>query len=178
MAALSRRRQSRDQGRRPRPRGAAEGRPPRRRDRKRHAALEMDGEIRLFRVPHESPARARPMAGLLAQSSGPALAGRPGDAGDIATRLDSWGSFRPEFDYADGFHTFAVLWTPDRVIHYVDDVPVAERRFLWRHADGSDAGPAHILLNHAVGGAWPEAPTSAAEFPATLQVEYIRVWQK
>ncbi|HZS82962.1 MAG TPA: glycoside hydrolase family 16 protein [Stellaceae bacterium] len=105
-------------------------------------------------------------------------AGRPGDAGDIATRLDRWGSFRPEFDYADGFHTFAVLWTPDRVIHYVDDVPVAERRFLWRHADGSDAGPAHILLNLAVGGAWPEAPTSAAEFPATLQVEYIRVWQK
>jgi hypothetical protein len=104
--------------------------------------------------------------------------GRDGETSDITSRLDRWGSYRPGVDYAEGFHTFAVKWTPDRVVHYVDDVQVAERRFLWHHADGSDAGPAHVLVNLAVGGQWPEAPTDKAAFPAVLQIDYIRVWQK
>src|SRR5262249_11470894 len=58
------------------------------------------------------------------------LVGREGDAADLSTKLDRWGSYRPDFDYAEGFHTFAVKWTPDRVVHYVDDVAIAERRFL------------------------------------------------
>jgi beta-glucanase (GH16 family) len=94
------------------------------------------------------------------------------------TRLDKWGSYRPGVDYKDGFHTFAVEWTPEVVRHFVDDVMVAERRMEWVHDDGSDAGPAHVLVNLAVGGKWPEAPTSPADFPAVLQVDYIRVWQK
>lgn len=105
-------------------------------------------------------------------------AGRDSEQSDISTRLDRWGSYHPDFDYADGFHTFAVKWTPDRVTHYVDGVQVAERRFLWRHDDGSDAGPAHVLVNLAVGGKWPEPPTDPAEFPAVLQIDYVRVWQK
>ena len=104
--------------------------------------------------------------------------GRPGDASDVATKLDRWGSYRPNFDYADGFHTFAVKWTQDRVIHYVDNVEIAERRFVWRHESGRDAGPAHVLLNLAVGGKWPEPPTDPGEFPAVLQVDYVRIWQK
>jgi hypothetical protein len=102
---------------------------------------------------------------------------RPGDVATVSSRLDRWGSYRPNIDYAAGFHTFAVRWTPDRVTHYVDEVEVADRRFLWRHANGQDAGPAHVLLDLAVGGKWPEPPTDAAEFPAALQVDYIRVWQ-
>jgi beta-glucanase (GH16 family) len=46
------------------------------------------------------------------------------------------------------------------------------------HADGSDAGPAHVLVNLAVGGKWPEAPTSESDFPAILHVDWVRVWQK
>ena len=38
--------------------------------------------------------------------------------------------------------------------------------------------PAHVLINLAVGGDWPGPPTDAAEFPAMLQVDYIRIWQK
>jgi hypothetical protein len=30
-------------------------------------------------------------------------------------------SYRPGFDYADDFHTFAVKWTAEQVVHYVDD---------------------------------------------------------
>ena len=77
---------------------------------------------------------------------------------DITTVLDKYNSYRPPFDYADGFHTFSVLWTPDTVTHYVDGVPVAKRRMKWRHSDGSEAGPAHVLVNLAVGGSWPGPP--------------------
>nr|WP_315190054.1 glycoside hydrolase family 16 protein [uncultured Albidiferax sp.] len=92
--------------------------------------------------------------------------------------LNKWGSYRPGFDYAEGFHTFAVLWEPGRVRHYVDEKLVADRPFDWEHKNGANAGPAHILINLAVGGDWPGAPQSTDDFPARLQIDYIRVWQK
>jgi beta-glucanase (GH16 family) len=105
-------------------------------------------------------------------------ASRNEDQSEIETKLDRWGSYRPGVDFADDFHIFAVEWTPQGVTHYVDGEKVAERRFAWVHKDGGDAGPAHVLVNLAVGGKWPEPPDSDAEFPAILQVSYIRVWQK
>jgi beta-glucanase (GH16 family) len=96
----------------------------------------------------------------------------------IASLLDKHGAYWPGFDYCDLFHTFAIEWTPSAIKHYVDNVLVVEREFQWRHDDGGDGGPAHILINLAIGGKWPGAPTSASEFPAALEVEYIRVWQK
>jgi hypothetical protein len=96
----------------------------------------------------------------------------------VSSRLDRWGSWRPGIDYKDGFHVFAVEWTEDVVRHFVDNVMVAERRFRWVHEDGSDGGPAHVLVNLAVGGKWPEAPQRESDFPAVLEVDWIRVWQK
>jgi beta-glucanase (GH16 family) len=98
--------------------------------------------------------------------------------GVISTTLDKWNAYVPGFDYADGYHTFAVAWTPDEVRHYVDGKLIIDRHFFWTHNDGSDGGPAHVLVNLAVGGSWPGPPTSADEFPAKLSVKYIRVWQK
>ena len=95
-----------------------------------------------------------------------------------SSRLDKFGSFRPGVDYAAGFHTFAVLWEPGRVRHYVDDALVVDRPFDWVHKNGSDAGPAHVLVNLAVGGQWPGPPLRVEDFPARLEIDYIRVWQK
>jgi beta-glucanase (GH16 family) len=92
------------------------------------------------------------------------------------SRLDRWGAFRPGFDLADGFHDFAVLWTPDGVQHFVDGVSVVERRMAWEHDDGSDAGPAHLIVNLAVGGKWP-GPPGPGSLPARLRVKHMRVWQ-
>jgi beta-glucanase (GH16 family) len=91
--------------------------------------------------------------------------------------LDQWNSYRPGFDYKDGFHTFAVEWTPDRVRHFVDDKLVVDRPYRWIHNDNTDGGLAHVLLNLAVGGSWPGAPTTSS-LPAELVVKHIRVWQK
>jgi hypothetical protein len=86
--------------------------------------------------------------------------------------------FEPGADYADGFHVFAVEWTPDRVRHLVDGKPIAERAYRWAHDDGSDGGPAHVLVNLAVGGQWPGPAQRESDFPAALEIEYIRVWQR
>lgn len=96
----------------------------------------------------------------------------------VATSLlDRHKRYQPGFDFQDDFHTFAVEWTADRVRHFVDDVLVVDREFRWVHRDGSDGGPAHVLLNLAIGGRWPGDP-SPDEFPAKLLVKHIRVWQR
>lgn len=100
------------------------------------------------------------------------------DAGPGATQLDGHHAFSPGVDYADGFHVFAVEWTRDRVRHLVDGRVVADRAFQWRHPDGRDGGPAHVLVNLAVGGTWPGPPAADTMFPARLDIDYIRVWQR
>jgi len=97
--------------------------------------------------------------------------------GEQGTRLDARHAFSPGGDYAGGFHVFAVEWTPERVRHLVDGVVVADRQFSWIHDDGRDAGPAHVLVNLAAGGKWA-GPPDAKAFPASLEIEYVRVWQR
>jgi hypothetical protein len=92
------------------------------------------------------------------------------------SRLDRFGAWKPGFDFADDFHRFAVDWSAERVRHYVDDQLVADRAFEWRHNDGSDAGPAHLLVNLAVGGRWP-GPPDPGVFPARLRLAHLRAWQ-
>jgi len=87
-------------------------------------------------------------------------------------------TYKPGFDYQDDFHTFAVEWTAERVRHFVDDVLVVDREFHWVHKDGSDGGPAHVIVNLAVGGKWTGPPAGPEAFPAKLLVKYIRVWQR
>ena len=96
----------------------------------------------------------------------------------ITSKLNKWGAYLAKFDYAEDFHTFAVEWTPDTVTHYVDGEAIVSRKFHWTHNNGKDGGPAHILLNLAVGGKWPEDPQSVSDFPAELAVKSIRVWQQ
>ncbi len=50
--------------------------------------------------------------------------------------------------------------------------------FEWKHDDGTDGGPAHVLVNLAVGGKWPGPPVEPEAFPAKLEIDYIRVWQR
>jgi beta-glucanase (GH16 family) len=100
------------------------------------------------------------------------------EGGEGKTRLNGRQAYSPGVDYADGFHVFSVEWTAYRVRHLVDGTVVADRPFLWRHKDGSDGGPAHVLVNLAVGGKWPGPPQADTVFPARLVIAYIRVWQR
>jgi beta-glucanase (GH16 family) len=100
-----------------------------------------------------------------------------GDIGDtLYSVLDRHDGYDPGFDFADSFHQFSVEWTPHTVRHFVDDRLVANRSFPWVRPNGSAAGPAELIINLAVGGTWPGPPQSAANFPAALAIDYIRIY--
>lgn len=76
------------------------------------------------------------------------------------------------------FHVYRVDWTPDWIRGYVDDVPM----FAFENeGSGPEAWPFdrpfHLLLNVAVGGNWGgKQGVDESVFPATLQVDYVRVY--
>lgn len=76
-------------------------------------------------------------------------------------------------DLSAGFHTYAMDWGPSETIFYFDDKEVARRP---TPADMNK--PFYILINLAVGGGWPGSPTAQTKFPATMQVDWVRVWQR
>jgi beta-glucanase (GH16 family) len=75
-------------------------------------------------------------------------------------------------DFSAGFHDFAVEWSPERIVWFVDG---AER---FRSEDSIPKGKMFLLLNLAVGGDWPGSPDAQTQFPAALEVKYVRAYQK
>ncbi len=80
--------------------------------------------------------------------------------------------------FHDGFHTFAVEWTPDRIIWLVDG-----NSFMSHDVGDLSSGMEwvfdhefFILLNVAVGGTYVGDPDGSTEFPQTMVVDYVRVY--
>src|SRR4051812_28132223 len=76
-------------------------------------------------------------------------------------------------DFSSGFHTFGVDWEPDHITWYVDGVARAtctDRSLICDEAS-------YPILNLAVGGNWPGNPDATTPFPATMDVDYVRVYQ-
>jgi beta-glucanase (GH16 family) len=81
--------------------------------------------------------------------------------------------------FADDFHLFAVEWMPGEIRWVVDgqtyrrvtpaDLPVGAR-WVFDH-------PFFLLLNVAVGGAWPGDPDASTVFPQQMVVDYVRVYR-
>jgi len=79
--------------------------------------------------------------------------------------------------FADGFHTFAVDWTPTAITWSVDGVN-------YQTKTTADTGgnewvfdhPFFMLLNVAVGGTWPGYPDASTQFPQQMKVDYVRVY--
>jgi beta-glucanase (GH16 family) len=91
----------------------------------------------------------------------------------------TWTYWRAPYRFNDGWHTVAVEWTPDRVSTFVDGRRVVTRAYNWTRSDGTPAGPAHLLLNLAVGGSWAgRHGVDDSAFPQSLQVNWVRVYQK
>jgi beta-glucanase (GH16 family) len=69
------------------------------------------------------------------------------------------------------FHTYTVLWKPGSLEWQIDGVTkmAAQPR-------GVPDLPVYWIINGWVGG-WPGAPTAATPFPATFDVDYMRVYR-
>jgi beta-glucanase (GH16 family) len=75
------------------------------------------------------------------------------------------------------FHTYAIEWDEQYIRWFFDGEQFNE-------IDIQPAGlsefnkPFFILLNIAVGGNWPGSPDGTTQFPQTMKVDYVRVYQK
>lgn len=70
------------------------------------------------------------------------------------------------------FHRYGALWLPDRVDYYVDG-----RKTASIPAPADLTKPMHLLANLAIGGHWPGDPDARTRFPATMEIDYVRVWR-
>jgi beta-glucanase (GH16 family) len=77
------------------------------------------------------------------------------------------------YDLSQDFHTYGMEWRSDYVAWFVDGVERArtDAPNLIAHE------PMYPLLNLAVGGDYAGPPDATTPFPATLEVDYVRVWQ-
>ena len=81
--------------------------------------------------------------------------------------------------FADDFHIFAVEWLPGQIRWLIDG---SEYRRLTPAELPSGAAwvfnhPFFMLLNVAVGGAWPGDPDPSTVFPQQMLVDYVKVYQ-
>ena len=91
------------------------------------------------------------------------LSGRNGDSGT------QWSG--P--DFSNGWHVFGLDWEPRAIVWYTDGI----ERYRYTDKATIASQPAYLLLNLAVGGAWPGAPDASSPFPSELDIDYVRVWQ-
>jgi beta-glucanase (GH16 family) len=95
--------------------------------------------------------------------------GYSGLAGGVGRRHDHGEAL------SDDFHVYAVDWSPGRVTWLLDDVPYGSL------TPGDVPGPwpfehpFYLLLNLAVGGAWPGLAAGDPDLPAALLVDWVRV---
>jgi beta-glucanase (GH16 family) len=85
----------------------------------------------------------------------------------------------PRGAYSDDFHTFAVEWDTAQVRFFVDGAlhyritrDEVARRGPWVFDH-----PFIVILNLAVGGTFDGDPRSDAVVPATMVIDYVRVFE-
>lgn len=82
--------------------------------------------------------------------------------------------------FKDDFHVFALEWDEAEIRWYMDDEPygvLPKERFSELRPWVFDH-PFFLILNVAVGGAWPGYPDETSTFPQQMLVDYVRVYQK
>jgi beta-glucanase (GH16 family) len=107
-----------------------------------------------------------------------------------------------EYEFPKGqsiaeFHTYAVEWEPGAIRWFVDGKEYAKQSFWWSSSkrDGAKGvkpakesalnpwpapfdRPFYLVMNVAVGGRFLGNPDKSTPFPATMEVDYVRVYEK
>jgi beta-glucanase (GH16 family) len=76
-------------------------------------------------------------------------------------------------DLSKAFHDYAVNWQPGKLDFYLDGN-------LVNTINAAPSVAEYLILNLAVGadGSWPGAPDATTPLPATMQVDYVHVFQQ
>ncbi|CAG0973144.1 partial Beta-glucanase, partial [Anaerolineae bacterium] len=88
------------------------------------------------------------------------------------------GGYSLDEDFSADFHVYAIEWDAKVIRWYVDGNlynsvslnDLRNREWVFDH-------DFFLLLNVAVGGGWPGYPDTTTEFPQTLLIDYVRVYQ-
>lgn len=84
----------------------------------------------------------------------------------------------PGAPLAEDFHVYGVVWTPTSLTFTVDGEPTFQRTSeSLRGLATTFAKPFFLRINLAVGGRWPGDPTADTVFPASMVVDWVRVYQ-
>jgi beta-glucanase (GH16 family) len=87
---------------------------------------------------------------------------------------------RSRVPLTSGFHVYGVSWRPGRIVFRLDGAVYAVRT----RADLSGGArwrfdhPFYLLFTLAVGPRWLGEPDSTTRFPATMLVDWVRVWRR
>jgi beta-glucanase (GH16 family) len=76
------------------------------------------------------------------------------------------------------FHVYGLEWSQHAVTFTIDGTVTfrrTDRDVPWLAADDR---PFFLRLNVAVGGRWPGAPSPSTTLPASMDVDYVRVFQR
>jgi beta-glucanase (GH16 family) len=84
----------------------------------------------------------------------------------------SSGTWKSDLDYSKDFHVYALEWEPNVMRWFVDE------HLIHTATNGIPHTPHYIILNTAVGGAWPGNPDTTSVFPQSHDIDYVRVYQR
>ena len=88
-------------------------------------------------------------------------------------------TYTPSFDVTEDFHTYAFEWDEFEMRWYVDGTLTMVENSWFSTAAAYPAPfdqPFHILFNLAVGGDFPGSPDGSTPSPATMEVDWVRVY--
>lgn len=79
---------------------------------------------------------------------------------------------------ANEFQVYSIEWSPLSIQWFLNDVMYYETDISSSSISKEEFHePFFFLINLAVGGNWPGSPNGATQFPAVMQVDYVRVYQ-
>jgi beta-glucanase (GH16 family) len=84
----------------------------------------------------------------------------------------SSGTWRGSTDYTKDFHVYVLEWEPNSLRWFIDG------QLIHSTTNGIPHRPHYLILNTAVGGAWPGNPDATTAMPQFHDIDYVRVYQK
>ena len=81
-------------------------------------------------------------------------------------------AWRADCDYSKEFHVYALEWEPNALRWFIDG------QLIHSTTNGIPHTPHYLILNTAVGGAWPGNPDASTLFPQFHDIDYIRFYQR
>lgn len=90
-----------------------------------------------------------------------------------------WGNYHAGRSLRDVWIEVGAEWTATGVCYFVDGYRTMCENYRWVDNNGAAVGPAHVLLNLAIGGQWAGRHGIADDkFPTQMRVDYVRVYRK